>query len=353
MIKEQSITFDNFLEEKDYLIKEDTEMLYLYFYDTTSATEYELIGNTLEWRPSIWIEYEKERLSTLKKLILVSGNGKLDNFRVYLQRKFPAVVVESYVFDQSRFMNTMLTKDTVPKNWKANKDVIRNKSVFCSLGNMRLNRYILVRWCQDNNIEIAYDEISNEDKTNYEYLLLKVWKDPFITEFKNKSFKYFDNTMTEYVFAKKQPKLLEQAFFYFAPTMPSDDMWTHRHDTKFFNAVRCSTIPFFICEKDANKNGMEHLGFKTYSGFNLSNEALVNPVERWVKILEDNKEIFTDLKISEEVYNQNKDVIKFNLDHFLNTNWLNFFQQQFDALPNSIQNEFEKTFNELKKSLHQ
>ena len=45
MIKEQSITFDNFLTEKDYSIKEDTEILYLYFYDTTSATEYELIGN--------------------------------------------------------------------------------------------------------------------------------------------------------------------------------------------------------------------------------------------------------------------------------------------------------------------
>ena len=26
---------------------------------------------------------------------------------------------------------------------------------------------------------------------------------------------------------------------------------------------------------------------------------------------------FTDLKTSEEVYNQNKDVIKFNFDHFL------------------------------------
>ena len=59
---------------------------------------------------------------------------------------------------------------------------------------MRLNRYILVRWCQDNNIEIAYDEISNDDKTYYDYQILKVWRDPFITEFKNKSFKYFDNT---------------------------------------------------------------------------------------------------------------------------------------------------------------
>ena len=69
-------TFDNFLEEKDFSIKEDTEILYLYFYDTTSATEYELIGNTLEWRPTIWIEHKKERLSILKKLILVSCNGK-------------------------------------------------------------------------------------------------------------------------------------------------------------------------------------------------------------------------------------------------------------------------------------
>ena len=56
-----------------------------------------------------------------------------------------------------------------------------------------------------------------------------------------------------------------------------------------------------------------------------------------VKLLEDNKEIFTDLKISKEVYNQNKDVIKFNLNHLMNTNWLNFFQQQFDVLPNSKQ----------------
>ena len=342
MINEQSIAFNNFITEKDYSIKEDTEILYLYFYDTTSATEYQLVGNKLEWRPIIWIEYEKERLSTLKKLILVSGNGKLDNFKVYLQRKFPAVVVESYVFDQSRLMNIILSKQTI------NKNVIRNKSVFCSLGNMRLNRYILVRWCQDNNIEIAYDEISNDDKTYYDYQMSKVWREPFITEFKNKSFKYF-GTIPSSMFAKKLPDLLQQAFFYFAPTMPSDDMWTHRHDTKFFDAVRCSSIPFFICEKDANKNGMEHLGFKPYSGFNLSNESLVNPVERWVKILEDNKEIFTDLKISEEVYNQNKDVIKFNLDLLMNTNWPNFFQQQFDALPNSVQNEFEKTFNELKQ----
>ena len=110
MINEQSIAFNNFITEKDYSIKEDTEILYLYFYDTTSATEYQLVGNKLEWRPIIWIEYEKERLSTLKKLILVSGNGKLDNFKVYLQRKFPAVVVESYVFDQSRLMNIILSK---------------------------------------------------------------------------------------------------------------------------------------------------------------------------------------------------------------------------------------------------
>jgi hypothetical protein len=197
---------------------------------------------------------------------------------------------------------------------------------------------------------ITYDEISKEDKIYYEHLISKVWRDPFITEFKNKSFKYFNNTMSQFAFARKQVELLEQAYFYFAPTMPSGDMWTQRQDEKFFDAVRCSTIPFFICEKNANKNGMEHLGFKTYSGFNLDNEALVNPVERWVKTLEDNKEIFTDLKISKEVYDQNKDVIKFNLDHFMNTNWLNYFQQQFDALPNSIQNVLEKNFNVLKKA---
>ena len=121
-------------------------------------------------------------------------------------------------------------------------------------------------------------------------------------------------------------------------------------DIPFFDAVRCSSIPFFICEKDANKNGMEHLGFKTYSGFNLSNESLDNPVERWVKLLEDNKEIFTDLKISKEVYHQNKDVIKFNLNRLLNTDWVDFFQQQFDILPNSIQNVLKKNFNELKKA---
>ena len=110
MIKEQNITFDNFLTEEDYSIKENTEVLYLYFYDTTGATEYQLVGNKLEWRPTIWIEYEKERLATLKKLVLVSTNGKIDNFRVYLQRKFPADVVESYVFDQARLMNIILSK---------------------------------------------------------------------------------------------------------------------------------------------------------------------------------------------------------------------------------------------------
>jgi len=344
MINEQRITFDNFLTKEDYVINENTEVLYLYFYDTTAATEYQLVGNTLEWRPTIWIEYEKERLATLKKLVLVSCNGKLDNFRVYLQRKFPAVIVETYVFDQSRLMNIILSNQDI------NPSVKRNRAVFCSLGNMRLNRYILARWCQDNNIEIAYDEISNNDKSYYDYQISSLWKEPFKTEFKNTSFKYFGNTISATAFAKKLPDLLQQAYFYFAPTMPSDDMWTHRHDTKFFDAVRCSSIPFFICEKDANKNGMEHLGFKTYSGFNLSNESLDNPVERWVKILEDNKEIFTDLKISEEVYNQNKDVIKFNLDHLLNTNWVNFFQQQFDALPNSIQNVLEENFNTLKKA---
>ena len=158
------------------------------------------------------------------------------------------------------------------------------------------------------------------------------------------------NTISATAFAKKLPDLLQQAYFYFAPTMPSDDMWTHRHDTKFFDAVRCSSIPFFICEKDANKNGMEHLGFKTYSGFNLSNESLDNPVERWVKLLEDNKELFTDLKMSKEMYHQNKDVIKFNLNRLMNTDWFDFFQQQFDILPDSIQNVLEKNFNELKKA---
>ena len=83
MIKHQNIFFDNSLSfdiNNGGIIKDDTEILNLFFHDNTNSNSMCLIGNKLEWKPKIWTDFEREKIIKVKLYLfnpLLSNNHGL------------------------------------------------------------------------------------------------------------------------------------------------------------------------------------------------------------------------------------------------------------------------------------
>ena len=74
MIKHQNIFFDNSLSfdiNNGGIIKDDTEIINLFFHDNTNSNSMCLIGNKLEWKPKIWTDFEREKIMKVKEINIV------------------------------------------------------------------------------------------------------------------------------------------------------------------------------------------------------------------------------------------------------------------------------------------
>ena len=338
MIKVQHIVFNNSLDfkiQQGGIVEQGVEILYIYFADNCDSNSLCLVGRQLEWKPEIWIDLEKEKLQKVKEINIVSLRGDLSKFSKHISNTFKNTEVKHHAFPlhmQKGLITSVLET-------KSNLPVVENrtKSVYSSIGMMRLNRYILVKESIDKGYDnIFYPAISQQQSRDYEYQIRQcngVLSGPITLEAK----RLFDKPMSLQEFNGKQIKHLSQSYVNIVASFPNSNWIQYGNCEKFFNSIMCKTVPFMLCEKDSNTAGLQNLGFLPYVGFELANDGIIDYVHRWQGLLHDNSHIFSDKTNAFEVYNKNLGIIKHNFDHLTKTDWASAKDQQFNNMPRAVQ----------------
>ena len=337
MTKHQNIVFDNNLDfhiDQGGIIEKDTEILNLFFHDNCNSNSLCLIGDSLEWKPSIWMEFEQEKLKKLKEINIVCLMGNLTEFFHYCQKKFINVKINYYQCNLHLqicwIKKSLINKTLLPTHGE------KNNNIYSSTGTMRLNRYILIKEGQDKGYDFYYPAISYDLSKDYEYQLSRCLSTAMQLPNEFKERRIFKNHMTQPEFNKKQIQLLSDSYINFVTTFPNTDWLKDKDDEKYLDTILCKTVPFMLCEKHSNSTGVELLGFLPYVGFDLKSDGIDNPVLRWKSLLEDNEHIFKDRERVKELYDKNQRVIEHNYNRLVNTDWDAERLEQFDRLPNFI-----------------
>lgn len=346
MIKVQNIFFNNQLDfriRSNGIILKDTEVLNLYFSDHCNKNCLRVIGNNLEWVPIIWMDYEKERLEKIKEINIISLLGDLTEFSLYCKIKFSTVKINYYqynLFDQIKWIRGSLQKSDLVNVTHKQKKYITQTSV----GQMRLNRYILLKFFLTRDINLYYPAVSKAQSQNFEYQISATTG--------QKSNGYIDipsrrlsvstnNSVSAIYFNREHFKFIQESFLNFVITFPNTNLLKFAHDEKYFDTILAKSVPFLLCEKNSNYNETKALGFLPYIGFNLTSDCNDNPVLRWQKLLEDNVELFLNKDKVEELYIKNKKIIEFNFNRLTQTDWVKEMQIQYNSLPTEIQQQID------------
>jgi hypothetical protein len=337
MIKQQNVFFDNSLDFNATgggIIENDTEILNLYFEDNCDSNSLCLIGNLLEWKPSIWMQCEQEKLEKLKEINIVCLMGDLLDCFYYCQKKFINTKINYYLYNlhlQTKFIqNSLINKKLLPSQGQ------RKKNIYSSTGTMRLNRYILIKEGLDKGYDFYHPGISYNVSKDYEYQIGQCLNSPIQLPNEFEERRIFKNYLTQPEFNEKQIQLLSDSYINFITTFPNTDWLKDKDDEKYFDTILCKTVPFMLCEKNSNNTGLELLGFLPYMGLDLKNDGNDNPVLRWKSLLVDNEHIFKDKERAKELYYQNQQVIEHNYKRLVNTDWESESRAQFNRLPTFI-----------------
>lgn len=344
MTKHQNIFFDNNLDfhiDRGGIIENDAEILTLFFHDNCDSNCTYLIGDTLEWKPKIWMEFEQGKIRKLKELNIVCLLGDLTDFFVYCRKQFSNVKVNYYSFNLSdqicAIENTLTRKKFISNRYT------RKHGIYSSIGFMRLNRYILVKEAIDKGYNFYYPKITRNSSKDFEYQISQCLGVPMEEPKEIDERRLFGNKLTQNEFNAKQIELLSDCYINVVSTFPNTDWLIDKDDEKYFDTVLSKTIPFMLCEKNSNKSGLELLGFLPYEGFELKNDGNDNPVLRWKLLLSDNECIFKDLEKIKELYDKNQRVIEHNFDRLVNTDWESERLAQYNRLPTFIKEQIDSS----------
>ena len=338
MIKQQNIFFDNQLDfnvTSGGIIEHDTEILNLFFEDICNSNSLCLIGNRLEWKPRIWIEFEQEKLKKLKEINIVCLLGDLTEFFYYCQKKFINIKINYYLYNLF-FQTSLINESLINKKYILPAQYERRNNIYSSTGTMRLNRYILIKEGLDKGYDFYYPAISYNLSKDYEYQISQCLNTTMQLPNEYKERRIFKNSMQMSEFNKKQIQILSESYINVVTTLPNTNWLKDKDDEKYFDTILCKTVPFMLCEKDSNSTGVELLGFLPYVGFNLKSDSNDNHVLRWKSLLEDNEHIFKDKERVKELYDKNQRVIEHNYNRLVNTDWEAERLVQFNRLPTFI-----------------
>lgn len=337
MIKEQTI----FLDITPYningssLINDDTQILNIIYEDSTPQTDFFLIAKQMEWKPLVWMQEEKSRIDTLKSLRIVNLGGELrDEMKLSINSvaEGPEVIFYNLPFVSRDLLFRKECQDL--KNMVKETDKIQ--SVFYSVGTMRLNRFVLLGWCQKNNIKnIGQPLLSESDLAvlNHEYKRLLATDNNM--EYKNKQNRLYGQ-IDQTQFNRLQISQLSSSYINFVAFYPNYNLRDGYYDEKLWYPVLCKTIPFFVGNVNDNSNLKMH-GFRPYVGFDYSADSIPNPIVRWQKLLEDNKKFFLDINESKKIYNQNKEIIEYNYFRLIQTDWKKLLYDAVKSSPIHVQ----------------
>jgi hypothetical protein len=216
------------------------------------------------------------------------------------------------------------------------KETDRIHSVAYSVGTMRLNRFVLLAWCQKNNLSNIGQPLLSDNELfcfNHEYKRLMETENNM--RYENKQNRLFGEVDQDQ-FNKLQMSLLSSSYIKFVATYPNYDVQDGFFDEKLWYPILCKTLPFFVGNADDNAN-LKMYGFESYVGFDYSADCISNPIVRWQKLLEDNKKFFLDIEESKKIYNLNKEIIHYNHVKLTQTDWKKLAYQEVQSLPAHIQ----------------
>lgn len=340
MIKQQNIFFHPWLDfniNGGGIIENDTETLNLFFRDNNNNNSLCLIGDSLEWKPNIWIQFEQEKIEKLKEINIVCLLGDLTEFFHYCQKKFINVKINYHQYNlYDQISSIKQTFDSLDNKIFLPAQGERTANIYCSTGTMRLNRYILIKEGQDKGYDFYHPSISYNLSKDFEYQLSRCLSTAMQQPTALKQKTLFTEELTPFEFDKKQIPILSDSYINFIATFPNTDWLKDKEDEKYFNAILCKTVPFMLCEKHSNTTGVDLLGFLPYVGFDFKADCIDNPVLRWKSLLQDNEHIFKDKQRAKELYEKNQRVIDHNYNRLVNTDWEAERLAQFDKLPTFI-----------------
>jgi hypothetical protein len=348
MIKKQNIVFTNAL---DYgvahggIIDEGTEILNLFFEDNCDSNTMCLIGDQMEWKPEVWMDFEHEKINNLKELNIVCLHGDLTDFSKHCKEKYPNTTVNYHTYNlwlqgpQIRRSLSYLKQPHV-----AGK---KTNAVHYSAGTIRLNRYVLVKESIKQNYNFYYPTITLGESKDFEYQISQCARTPMEETTEIPGRRMFEKQMSQEEFNTKQLEVLSNS--YICPVAPSPNHKWYRDMVceKFFDVVLSKTVPLMFCEKGSNKSGVDLLGFLPYVGFNLDNDSNINHVLRWQSLLQDNRHILKDIDKCRELFEMNSKIVDYNHDRLVKTNWIDEEMSQYKKLPDFIKTEFEMIKKEI------
>lgn len=315
------------------LIHSDTNILNLYIDDGTHSTNCEAVGNSMEWKPYLWLQHEKNRLRLLKKLRVIICEGKIPKWLKGLINQTADTEVEFFELLLSGSYKFYEDAKRLPKQ---DSIIERDKKTYYSVGTMRFPRLIIAHWLQKNKVDVGKPKIGNERLSILRQQISRIGSYD-TSDYEDIENRYFGN-LHEDSFKVKQSKLFHGHRIAIVSEQPWFDYMENFLCEKFADPVACKCLPFFIGNGDDNQH-ITRLGFKSYVGFSYDSLQKSNFIERWTALLEDNRVFLLESFYNESIYDMNRDIIDYNYEHLHNTDWEEKARLELQQLPQTVKDK--------------
>ncbi len=334
MIKQKSIFLDNFpfFRQRGESIDHDVEILNVICDEASTQTECQYIGNEFVYKPLLWLESQEfKKVKEINMIYLESKPTSL--LKKKITESFPNIKINFFnlLHVANYFFFELGQQLAIKKN-----SITRKNNCYFSIATIRLPRFYLLQYCQKHGISnfgAPYIEQNTLQNFKRQIENLSNGKE-IIMNYVNKEKRPF-GFIPQPEFEIKQMPLLADSRITIVSHYPWYDYISHFYDEKISLPIAAKTLPFFFDNKDANLN-LQDIGFKPYIGFNYSGDKEQNFVTRWKKILDDNRKFLINDKDNTEIYNLNKNIIDYNYNVLIKTNWKSKALRELDSLPSNI-----------------
>lgn len=342
MTKEQIIFMDtmNVNPMNGSLIKADTGTLDVIIDDATWSTNCCLIGDRMEWKPLVWMMHEKNRIRKLERLRVVLCEAKLaDHVKQEIRTMFDGLEVEFYELLLPGIYHVYQWGQDMTKQYK---DVERVNTMYYSVGTMRLNRFFLVHWLQQNKASnFGHPVLNKKEMEVLKHPLSRLCTKDF-SNYENVSRRFFGECHVD-TYWEKQVDLMLRAKISIVTEQPLFDHVERFYSEKLTHSMACKTLPFMISNKNDNDN-LKDLGFRPYVGFDYSAESIADFVERWQTLLDSNRHFLLEDKHASAILEKNKDIIEHNYSVLSDTDWRQKALEEISNLPTLVRDFLENKF---------
>lgn len=339
-MNEQHLFFDNVTLNPlgPSLVETGTEHLVIYIDDGTPSCDHALVGKNFEWKPYLWMQHEKVRLDALKKMTIVLCEGVLAERTKLAIRE----TLETEVCFHDLLLSGSCQFYENSKMLQQDHSAERSHTTYFSIGTMRLPRFIVCAWLLRNGQSVGRPKLSSNHLQMFRQQIARTGSF-YSGDYDNTEHRYFGD-LTQEQFNHKQALMMNKHRIAVVSEQPWFDNVENFLCEKFTDVVAAKCLPFFIGNGDDNKN-IARLGFKSYLGFDYGSLKKQNFIARWQGLLEDNKSFLLNDFYNKNIYEMNKDVIEYNYNHLMETDWILRAKHELSQVPTSVKENVLKFFS--------